>query len=240
MYEITSYQFIFQHSNDTILYLHGWGCNYHYMLDLNMKNKCFNHLFIDLPGFGSNKELPQAFTLKDYVNSILHLIDQLQVRIIYIVGHSFGGKIAIAMTRFLKDLRGLFLIGPSIYHKRRGFIYYAKVFSYKILKRIPILKKFTKKMGSEDYKSASPIMKKTMSNIINESVESSLKATNLPIVLIFAKQDKIVPLYLGKKIKRNAKDAQIILIDGDHFGFLYQKNYLSSVLNAFVENTYDH
>lgn len=239
MYKITSYQFVNQRCENTILYLHGWGCNFHYMLNLTPQKMGFNHLFIDLPGFGKNLDLPHPFTLQDYVVCIQELLDELQIHISYIVGHSFGGKLSIELAHVLQNVKGLFLIAPSIYHKRRGPFFYLKILTYKFIKRIPFFKKYAQKMGSQDYKSLSPVMKKTMSNVIEKQVEDTLKSLHVPILLIFSKKDKVIPMYLAKKIQKKAIDAQIIPIEGDHFGFLYQKNYLSTILNAFVEKTYD-
>ena len=42
------------------------------------------------------------------------------------------------------------------------------------------------------------------------------------------KKDKITPMYLANKIKRNAKDCILFKIDGNHFAYLKNSNYITS------------
>ena len=222
-------------SKNTTLFLHGWGCNLNYMLPVStLKNS--NSLVIDLPGFGKNKPLDYPYKLDDYIEDILLLISTNNFKITHIVAHSFGGKLAIKLSILLK-IKGLILIAPSIYHKVRGPKYFIKVLTYKIIKHFKCLKKISSLMGSNDYKSLSPVMKKSMSFIINESIDNQVKKINIPTILLFGNKDKITPIYLAKKIKRKIKDCELIVLNGNHFAYLYNKKQVIGIIESLVDST---
>ena len=62
-----------------------------------------------------------------------------------------------------------------------------------------------------------------MSFIINESIDNQVKKINIPTILLFGNKDKITPIYLAKKIKRKIKDCELIVLNGNHFAYLYNK-----------------
>ena len=234
MHRITSYKFINNNKNKNILFLHGWGCNYTYFTNIASKIDNANCLLIDLLNFGKNEIIEKPLTFNDYIDSIVAFLKEKQIKINIIIGHSFGGKLAIYLTKYI-DVSSLILFAPSIYNKRRGLKYYSKILFYKIIKRIKKFKKYLNKFGSDDYKYLSGFMKKTMSNIINFSVDEQVKKYNNPIILIFGINDKTTPIYLAKKIKRRAKDAYLFKIDGDHFAFLNNNLFSLNVIKEMVE-----
>lgn len=220
-------------SNKTILYLHGWATNYKYMEPLAINYK-HNHLLIDLPCFGKNKNQPKPLTLMDYKNQIIDFILKNNYHIELIVGHSFGGKIAPLIAKELK-VKNLILLSPSIFNKPRMPSYYFKVFVYKVIKKITNSQKILSLFGSKDYKSLNSTMKKTMSNIVNCSIKNIIIKLDAKVILIFSNKDKITPYYLGKKIKKYIKNSVLIKINGDHFAYLNNIGYINSIIEKAVD-----
>ena len=235
MYSIDSYVFINNNSKNTILFLHGWGCNKDYFLSIANKITFSNSLIIDLPGFGKNKELNIVFSLHDFVDSILLFLKTKRYSPCIIVGHSFGGKLAVFLADKIK-IKFLILLSPSIINKRRHINYYFKILLYKAIKKSKILKKISSKMGSEDYKVLPPIMKKTMSNVINTKCIKEYSKLNLPILLIFGKSDKTTPIYLGKKLNKSNKFSSLIILEGEHFFYFQNEATIINIIEVMVEN----
>ncbi len=236
MYSITSYYFIDKKLPITLLFLHGWGCNFQYMLPIAKSVSNANALVIDLPGFGDNESFLTPKSINQFVEIILYFLNENHFKIDGIIGHSFGGKLAVLLANSL-NVHFLLLFAPSIYNSRRSFLYYLKVFTYKIIKKIKFLKRLLPYFGSKDYRALNPVMKKTMSNVINENITNELKALTIPILLIFGKKDKITPLYLSRKIIKNAKDASLIRVEGDHFAYLYNVGLITKMIESMVNST---
>ena len=80
-----------------IILLHGWGQNIEMMKPIGdrLSNK-FKITVIDLPGFkGLTKEPPYAWTLTNYSEMLEEFLEKLDIHKPIIIGHSFGGRLAI-------------------------------------------------------------------------------------------------------------------------------------------------
>ena len=81
----------------TIVLLHGWGQNISMMEPIGkFYYDYFNILEIDLPGFGKSDEPSYVWSVFDYAKAINILIKKLKIKEVIMIGHSFGGKIALA------------------------------------------------------------------------------------------------------------------------------------------------
>nr|MBA3600613.1 alpha/beta hydrolase [Acidobacteriota bacterium] len=68
----------------------------------------------DLRGFGASDALHENYAVKDYANDIVDLISILTIENYVLVGHSMGGKIALAFAaRKPEGLQSLILLAPS-------------------------------------------------------------------------------------------------------------------------------
>ena len=86
--------------NPTVCFLHGWGRSSN---DFNLISSKFDSISIDLPGFGKSQEPENSMNPKEYADYLTQLIpDTVEV----LVGHSFGGKIAVHMS-FIKKYKNL-------------------------------------------------------------------------------------------------------------------------------------
>ena len=78
-------------------------------------------------------------------------------------------------------------------------------------------------------------MKKTMSLIINEDVSFKLSKLNIPIIVFFGNKDKITPMHLYKKIRKNSKDSTLIKIKGNHFAYLSNIIFISNIIEKVLQ-----
>ena len=79
-----------------IVLLHGWGQNIEMMKPIG-DNLCINHriTILDLPGFGESEEPKEVWNIGDYSNMLEEFLNRLDIKKPVIMGHSFGGRIAI-------------------------------------------------------------------------------------------------------------------------------------------------
>lgn len=98
-------------SAGNIVFLHGWGSHKELMHQAFAKSFAdYTHYYIDLPGFGASpygEELEskvdssldtqelRILDTSDYAHIVLAFLRELGIRADIIVGHSFGGKVAV-------------------------------------------------------------------------------------------------------------------------------------------------
>jgi pimeloyl-ACP methyl ester carboxylesterase len=73
----------------------------------------FCHVALDLRGHGGSQRMPSAFCVDRLASDVLQLADRLELPRLVLVGHGFGGQVALRVaTRSLGRIAGLVLMGP--------------------------------------------------------------------------------------------------------------------------------
>ncbi len=220
-----------------ILLLHGWGQNIDMMLPLGNE---FCHksriTILDLPGFGQSEEPTKPWTIHDYKDIIKKLVTKLKIKDPIIMGHSFGGRIAIDYASDNKVSK-LVLFGSPCIRKNQKISLKLRIL--KVLVKIPILniigKKVKKHIGSPDYRNASSIMRQILVNVVNEDLSNQAKMITCPTLLIWGTNDQEAPIEEAFELEQLIKDSALIKIEGaTHYAYLESLNYIVSILNKFL------
>jgi pimeloyl-ACP methyl ester carboxylesterase len=217
---------------ETILFLHGWGQSIEMMMPLveNLKNK-YRCIVLDMPGFGNSKFNGES-NMDEYTKTIHDfLVYKLHVTPSYIVGHSFGGKVAI--NYHLKyGVKSIALIASPILKVKRKISYYFKVALYKLKKALSI---DTKNSGSEDYKNTNVNMKKFFVSVVNTHYSKQVKKIRIPTLLIYSSNDEKVSVKEGIRLDKKLLRGKLRVIKGDHFAYLTNREVVSSLINNFFK-----
>lgn len=222
--------------NRTIVMLHGWGQNIEMMKFIGDKLD-EDVLIIDLPGFGKSKEPDTVLSIYDYANLVHDLISNLEIKNIILIGHSFGGKIALAYASKYK-VEKLVLLASPFKSKENKINIRTKVL--KKLKKVPGLNKleeFAKKhIGSTDYKNASGIMREILVKHVNLDITEDVKKIICPTLIIWGDNDECVPVSDGKLLEKLIKDSGLIVFEGcTHYAYLERLDQLIRILNEFFK-----
>ena len=222
--------------NRTIVMLHGWGQNIEMMKFIGDKLD-EDVLIIDLPGFGKSKEPDTVLSIYDYANLVHDLISNLKIKNIILIGHSFGGKIALAYASKYK-VEKLVLLASPFKSKENKINIRTKVL--KKLKKVPGLNKleeFAKKhIGSTDYKNASGIMREILVKHVNLDITEDVKKITCPTLIIWGDNDECVPLSDGKLLEKLIKNSGLIVFEGcTHYAYLERLDQLIRILNEFFK-----
>ena len=230
-------------SDNKILLLHGWGCNKEIFKTITDYLSNFMEVYaIDFPGFGETLEPQEVWGVDDYSNLVEKFIKQLGIKKISLLGHSFGGRVIIKLaTRtnlpfeidkiILMDAAGI-KHTPPVTKKQK---FYKKVFP--IIKKIsPKLLNYIKtKVGSADYRNATPMMRDILVKVINEDLKDLIPNINRPTLLIWGDKDTATPYEDAVYMNKNIKDSGIVKIEGaGHFSFLEQPYLVNKVLESFL------
>ena len=222
-------------SGEDIVLLHGWGQNIEMMKPLG---DCFLNkriTIIDFPGFGSSEELTKAYTIYDYVEILEELLEKLEIKNPIIMGHSFGGRVAIVYAS-RNNVEKLVLFGaPCIRTYKKSM----KEEMLKKAKKLPGMNKigeFAKKyIGSPDYRNATPIMRETLVNVVNENLEEYAKRITCPTLLIWGTMDDQAPIEDAEKLEAILKDGALIKLEGyTHYAYLEALQQVSNILHNFI------
>lgn len=102
-------------SRPTLIFLHYFaGSSRSWTEVIGKLAREYHCLAPDLRGFGESQNSADSFTLEDYADDIESLIEHLKLKKFSLVGHSMGGKIAVACAvRQPANLQSLFLFAPS-------------------------------------------------------------------------------------------------------------------------------
>lgn len=218
-----------------VVLLHGWGQNIEMMKPLGDNLKDCKITILDFPGFGNSEEPKNAYNINDCVELLEKFLKELNIKNPIVIGHSFGGRVAIVYAS-RNETEKLVLFGsPCVREERKS----SKEALLKKIKKIPGMNRigeFAKKfIGSEDYRNASPIMRETLVNVVNEDLSKDAKQINCPTLLIWGTIDNAAPLEDAKKLEKLLKDGALIEIPGcTHYAYLEALPQVSNILNEFL------
>ena len=99
----------------TILFLHGWSISIEPYQDcLNSLAKKYWVIAPDLPGFGRSPYSGALLSYQTYANCIVMLIKKLKLDRVELIGHSFGGGVALALAASIpSQVNSLIVIGST-------------------------------------------------------------------------------------------------------------------------------
>ncbi len=226
-----------------VLLLHGWGANKESLSPIfNTLKGSFRVICPDLPGFGASDEPLSPWSGEDYASFLIDFMNKLDIYPFAALGHSNGGRILIKVSdRFAPEK--LILVDSAGIKKKHGPIYYTRVYSYKLGKKVlklPLINKtglydkLVKNAGSADYKNSSQVMRATMSKLLSEDLTKMLSGIKSETLLIWGTKDTATPISDGRKMEKLIKGSGLVEIDGGHFSYLDNPAKALSAINYFL------
>lgn len=230
-----------QKKNTAIIFLHGWGGSSVSWLGTAkiMANLGFYSVVVDFAGFGKSAEPKTPFGVEDYMNEVVALVKSLNLTHLYVVGHSFGGRVAIMLTASKKlNVDKLVVVDSAGVLPRRGLIYKIKVKKYKWLKKkVECGKCEAEKLngyGSSDYVGLSPIMKQTFIKVVNQDLVPYAKKISTETLIVWGKKDKDTPMYMAKKLQKAIAGSSLVVLSSGHYCYIDNSKDFIDELYAFL------
>ena len=190
-----------------LLILHGWGDSLRaFDLVTEALSKNFQLILLDLPGFGQSSSLPHPFTLDDYAQTVEKFLTALEINEVSVLGHSFGGAIAVKLAIFSNKVRRLVLEDSSGI-RNKSLSIKLKIYIYKILKLI-LSERYREKLrhilGSSDYRDAG-VLRSTLVKIVSEDLQHVASKIAIPTLMIWGRNDKETPMEQARIMKNEIK-----------------------------------
>lgn len=217
-----------------VLLLHGWGAGRKAMSGLFgfIKSCGRSVISIDLPFFGDSEMPPESWGVYEYAVAVKEFMRLINIEKAIILGHSFGGRLALILAADYRAAEKLILIDSAGLKPRRGIKYKLKVLRYKIAKKFNLK---LKKSGSSDYNALPPRMKPVFVRIVNTHLDKKLKKIDVPALILWGRNDKDTPMYMAKKFEKNIKDSGLVVLENaGHFSFADKFPQTCAVIKAFI------
>jgi pimeloyl-ACP methyl ester carboxylesterase len=217
-----------------LLLIHGFlGSSFTFRTLIPYLTKEFTIYSIDLPGFGeSEKSRTFQYTLSNFGQLVMDFIREMKLEKVHIIGHSMGGQVGLHVAKNEPTLvQKLVLIGCSAYIKKANrwirSSSYIPFFSYGL--RHWVLKKDIRKNLLDVVYDPNLIndemingyRKQFLDNQFYHSLlrfiryrEGDLESDELlkikhPCLLIWGKEDKVVPVGLGHRLHHDLQNSTL-------------------------------
>ena len=230
-----------------ILLLHGWGVDLTTFAPLHAYLEQFFRVYsLDFPGFGQSDPPPVVWGTAEYADVVREFLQAMQIDAPMLIGHSFGGRVAIRLAASL-PISKMILFGSAGIRPKRSLKYYVKVSAYKAAKMIltlpgirahgePILERFRKQAGSQDYRQTSGVMRGTFIKVVNEDLRHLLPNITASTLLIWGERDTATPVADGRLMEKMIPDAGLVVLkDAGHYAFLDRFQQTTLILNNFLK-----
>lgn len=209
-----------------LLILHGWGGSSSSWAKVQriLGKSGYQVIVLDFPGFGKSKTPPEPWGLKEYSDFILNFTEILDLKKFFLLGHSFGGRIAVKFTVNNQDkIQKLILcdsagIIPKLGLKTRLVFIMARIgnaiFTPKILARFKDGARnfFYIFLRHKDYVKAEGTMKEIIKKVINEDLSSELPQIKVKTLLVWGEADKLVPLKYGRIFNEKIAGSELVVL----------------------------
>lgn len=227
-------------ADQTILLIHGFlASSFSWRLLIPLLSPHFTVYAIDLPGFGrSDKGRRYPYTLSAYARSLQAFIQAEGLAPLTLMAHSMGGQVALRLAALVPGaVEQLILIAPS------GYLPPAKRWQKFALRLpglhrvVPLLlteRRIQQQLVSVYYQRdhvnnptirdgyISPLKERDFPRALLQfarSREGDLSSEDLhkitqPILLLWGRHDRIVPLRVGQRLNRDLPHSRLEVIEG--------------------------
>lgn len=253
---------VFEHNGVTIHYqsggegppvllLHGWGgCADSMRPFFDLLKGRRTVYAIDFPGHGKSAMPDRPWSVDDFADATLGFIKGMDIVGCDVIAHSFGARVVIKLAARDTDIFSrIVLTGAAGVRKRRNVGYYARIYRYKLAKRLSTsrmicrlfrvfgmdLKKRVQNAGSADYRALPQIMRRTFSLVVGENLRSLLKRIQNPTLLLWGEADTETPLWMAKVMEEDIPDCGLVTYAGaGHFAYLEKWNEFAHVIAHYL------
>lgn len=233
-----------------LLLLHGWGVSsdlFTPILDGLQPGRLL--IVPDLPGFGATPEPDAPWSVHEYADWCVALLDRLRVDSCDLVGHSNGGRIGIVIAaEHPGRIDRMVLTGSAGIRPRQTVRGAARVRTYKALRAMErstalpgALRRTAGRRadlrGSADYRAVTGTMRGTLVRLVNEDVRGLLPELRIPVLLIWGDQDTETPIDDGRLMEQLIPDAELVVFEGaGHYAYLEQPDRFCRIVDVFFRD----
>jgi pimeloyl-ACP methyl ester carboxylesterase len=216
----------------TVLALHGWArthLDFAPAFDLQVPaggdggDRIPGTVALDLFGFGATPPPPEPWGSDDYARQLLPLFDEVGTlgdRIV-VVGHSFGGRVAVHLASLVPDrIERMVLCGVPLLHRSDRRSRTAPTF--RVARRLHAMglvgdqrmEALRNKFGSPDYRAAQGVMRGVFVRLLAEQYGEAMAGARCPVEMLWGHEDTEVPLEVAERARDLFPSATLSVLPG--------------------------
>jgi pimeloyl-ACP methyl ester carboxylesterase len=230
-----------------VVVLHGWGASIETVASIVSALSAIAEVHaLDLPGFGESQAPREPWGVDDYRRFLGSFMDAIGIsRPVALIGHSNGGRMAIAMAASEPQrVSRMILVDSAGIRPKRGLTYYRKVGMAKVGKHAArrlgapgrrLRDALVGRAASADYAAAAPEMRATFVRLVNSDLRDLLPQVRVPTLLIWGEQDTDTPLADAQLMERLIPDAGLVVFEGaGHYSYLDRPARFATIARHFL------
>jgi pimeloyl-ACP methyl ester carboxylesterase len=233
------------------LVLHGWGGSSDSWFEVEeiLAKKNYRVIALDLPGFGKSAPPTQPWSVQNYSDFIFEFVQRLNLESFFLLGHSFGGRIAIKFSgQHPEKLKSLIFCDaagikfePGI--KTKTILAAAKIGNTIFSSRLfSIMKEWARNifyflLRNKDYVKANGVMRETIKKALNEDLLPDLPKIKVKTLIVWGKEDKLLPVQCAYVFKEKIAGSQLeIMPKVGHSPHLEAPEKLAQIIVSFLKS----
>ena len=210
-----------------LLVLHGWGVGMSkekYRKLCRKLAKSYKVVTPDFPGFGGSALPPKAWGVREYADLVGSFVDTLNLKVFGIIGHSFGGRVAIKIAaNKLFGVDKLILI-DSAGVERKSLRVKLMIFLSKLVPR------WVKRRGQNG------VMRESFKLVVGENLEKEMEKIRIPTLLVWGENDRATPMWQSGIIKEKIGGSILKVIKGGDHGVPYRRtNEVAGIILKWLD-----
>jgi pimeloyl-ACP methyl ester carboxylesterase len=233
--------------SQSVLILHGWKSSkekWDRVKDI-LEKKDIKVIVPDLPGFKEETKIEKPWSLDDYLRWVETYVKKkekegLLKEPFFLVGHSFGGRIAIKFSvNNSEKVKGLILVSSAGIRNKKKYV--SRLSSFKKFSFLPgfsFLRKIFYKfiVGKTDYLAVEGPMKETFKNIVSEDLTDLLPKIKNNTLIIWGERDDFTPISNGYLMREKINNSEMIKLKNiGHTPYLENPQLLADKIIDFIK-----
>ena len=232
-----------------ILVLHGWGgssSSWTRVLEL-LSFKGYKVICPDFPGFGKSDNPPLPWDVADYMEWALDFVKSQDLDELFLLGHSFGGKVAVKFALFHPEIVKALILCNSAGIKRvpglKTKIIFILVHIGNIIFSSKLLAGFKDKarrilysfLQHKDYVKAKGVMRQSIKKVLEEDLLPVLSEIKAKTLIIWGEKDKMVPVKDAYIFNEKIDNSKLEILAGTgHSPHLEKAKELADIILNFL------
>lgn len=228
-------------SSAPILFLHGWSISVEpYQESLNILAQRYRVIAPYLPGSHKSTSPGLLQDYNDYAKCMIDFVNKLELKKFHLIGHSFGGAVAIALAAALRDRPSSLSLVAS------AGIPLGSLQEVLLQRSIEI----PAQIGEMKLEPVSQVVRALLYNCffnpqyviqaiwiaLEKDVRPLLSQIECPSLVLWGENDLLIPLKLGQELARGIKGSQMRVLEGEyHEWIVFHPEKLAAIIFEFLD-----